>query len=442
MIPFCAGKSRVKIPRGDALADAECRARFQREARAAAGLDHPHLVPVHEAGQIGPICYIALAYCPGNNLAEWLTQRKSPVPWNQAAKLVATMSEAIQYAHSKGILHRDLKPSNVLLSPIDLAPEPAGVVVNGEAALRSGLWAPEPGTAFLPRITDFGMAKFALSDQSQTQTGQVLGTPSYMAPEQAGGQTDQVGPATDVYALGAMLYELVTDRPPFWNETPLETLLQVKTVDPVAPGRLRPRLPRDLETICLKCLHKEPRKRYASAQALADDLRRFLAGRAIQGRRRSSSELVLKWARRRPGLAAAITALVLVTALGIGGILHQWQATQHALAKENQALGEAKAALEAEATARAKGEITLYHHRVALAYREWSNSNVVRANQLLHECGENLAIGNGPMCTTSANLRRSRYGTAPAPCRPWHLARMAAAWHPPGAKRSPARLAS
>ncbi len=388
--PVLCREIALKIPRGDALADAECRARFQREARAAAGLDHPHLVPVHEAGQIGPICYIALAYCPGNNLAQWLTQRKSPVPWNQAAKLVATIAEAIHYAHSKGILHRDLKPSNVLLSPIGLAPEPAGEVGDAEAVLRSGQWAPEPGTAFLPRITDFGMAKFALSDQSQTQTGQVLGTPSYMAPEQAGGQPDQVGPATDVYALGAILYELVTDRPPFWNETPLETLLQVKTVDPVPPGRLRPRLPRDLETICLKCLHKEPRKRYTTARALADDLRQFLAGRPIQGRRSSSVELVLKWARRRPGLAAAITALILVTALGIGGIFHQWQAAQHALAKENQALDETKVALQAEAAARVKGEITLYHHRVALAYREWSNGNVVRASQLLNDCGESL----------------------------------------------------
>ena len=385
--PVLCREIALKIPKADALIDADCRARFQREARATAGLDHPHLVPVHEAGQLGPVCYLALAYCPGSNLSEWLMQRKTPVPMQQAARLVAMLAEAIHYAHTRGILHRDLKPSNVLLTPVAPTQRPAKDSAEADP-LQSNLWVPEPGAGFLPRITDFGMAKFAVNDQSNTRTGSVIGTPSYMAPEQADGRSSHVGPVTDVYALGAILYEVITDRPPFWTDTPLETLLQVKTADPVAPGRLRPRLPRDLETICLKCLQKEPRKRYAGADALAADLRRFLAGKPIQGRRTSLAEQVLRWARRRPGLAAAICALILVTSLGIGGILQQWQAAQMALASENKALGEAKQALQAEAQEREKNENTLYHHRVALAYREWSSGNIVLATQLLDQCGE------------------------------------------------------
>ena len=383
--PVLCREIALKIPKADALIDAECRARFQREARATAGLDHPHLVPVHEAGQLGPVCYLALAYCPGSNLSEWLMQRKTPVALPQAARLVALLAEAVHYAHTKGILHRDLKPSNVLLTPVASAPAPASDSAEADP-MQSNLWVPESGAAFLPRITDFGMAKFAVNDQGHTRTGAVVGTPSYMAPEQADGRSSHVGPVTDVYALGAILYEVITGRPPFWTDTPLETLLQVKTADPVAPGRLRPRLPCDLETICLKCLHKEPRKRYTGADALAADLRRFLAGRSIQGRRSSLTELVLRWARRRPGLAAAICALVLVTSLGIGGILHQWQAAQVALANENKALGEAQQALQAEALEREKNEDTLYHHRVALAYREWSSGNVAEAMHLLDQC--------------------------------------------------------
>ena len=167
--PVLCREIALKIPKADALIDAECRARFQREARATAGLDHPHLVPVHEAGQLGPVCYLALAYCPGSNLSEWLMQRKTPVAVQQAARLVAMLAEAIHYAHTRGILHRDLKPSNVLLTPVASTERPANDSAEADP-LQSNLWIPEPGAAFLPRITDFGMAKFAVNDQGHTRT--------------------------------------------------------------------------------------------------------------------------------------------------------------------------------------------------------------------------------------------------------------------------------
>ncbi len=388
--PVLCREVALKIPRADALVDHECRIRFQREARAAAGLDHPNLVPVHEAGELGPICYIALAYCPGSNLAAWLKQRTAPVPSRQAARLVATLAHAIHYAHLRGIYHRDLKPSNILLSPVPPSEWPASGAPDSDRRSSKGIWQPDPESGFLPRVTDFGLAKLAGGEQGHTRTGAVLGTPSYMAPEQAEGRGGDVGPATDVYSLGAILYEVVTGRPPFWAETTLETLLQVKSVDPVSPGRLRPKLPRDLETICLKCLQKDPRRRYASAEALGDDLGRFLAGVPIRARRSGWPELAIKWAQRRPALAAALTALVLVTALGLGGILRQWEATQQALHDEQSARHQAEIQGERAQKALELSDSTLNHHRVALAYREWFSGNLAHATQLLNECPEEL----------------------------------------------------
>ena len=276
--PVLCREVALKIPRAEALADADCQARFQQEARVAARLHHPNLVPVHEAGQLGPICYIAFAYCPGSDLATWLKERAlrglGPIPCVEAASLLRTLARAIHYAHGCGILHRDLKPSNILLSPVDSSTTPA----------HDSLWFPEADNALIPRVTDFGLAKFAVGDQAQTSSGQMLGTPSYMAPEQTDGRLGPVGPATDVHALGAILYEVLTGRPPFEARSPLETLQRVRTMEPERPSRLRPDLPRDLETICLTCLQKEPRKRYPSAEALAEDLRRFQAHEPILAR--------------------------------------------------------------------------------------------------------------------------------------------------------------
>ncbi len=385
--PVLRREVALKIPRADALVDANCLARFQREARAAAGLDHPNLVPVHEAGQLGPIAYIAFACCPGSDLATWLKQRTGPVRCVEAARLVWILARAIHYAHGRGILHRDLKPSNVLLSPVTPGATPSG----------DSVWLPDPDTALIPRVTDFGLAKFTDGDQAQTKSGDMIGTPSYMAPEQTDARLGAVGPATDIYALGVILYEVVTGRPLFWAETAVETLLQVKTVEPMRPSRLRRELPRDLETICLKCLHKEPHKRYGSAQALEEDLNRFLTGRPIQARPSSLTEQALKWARRHPALTSSLTALLLVTVLGMGGILMQWQATQSALADEAWARQEAEHERERaqqahhnEAKARERTEVALYHSRVVLAHHEWLAGNVGHSGQLLDECRADL----------------------------------------------------
>jgi eukaryotic-like serine/threonine-protein kinase len=295
----------LKVPRAEVFLTPELRARFRHEAMAAAGLDHPNIVPVYEAGEEGPVCFIASAYCPGITLAAWLRQRQRPVPYHKAASLVATLAEAVEHAHRRGVLHRDLKPSNVLL---ELS---GGATEEGEGDCED----------LVPRITDFGLAKLmddgsgANASVNPTQMGVLLGTPSYMAPEQADGKPGAVGPAADIYSLGVILYEVLTGRPPFQEDSVLQTLVLVRTQDPLPPSRLRGRLPRDLETICLKCLHKQPQSRYATAEALAEDLRRFLAVEPIRARPTPPWERALKWARRRPALAAlgGTTALAVIT---------------------------------------------------------------------------------------------------------------------------------
>jgi serine/threonine protein kinase len=313
----------LKIPRPEAIVLPELRTRFQQEARAVAVLDHPNVVPVYEAGEEQGICYIASAYCPGITLGAWLRERTEPVGFDEAARLIATLADAVEHAHRRGILHRDLKPGNVLLTLLQIADcrlqiaetEAAGSSQSAILNLQSAI----------PKVTDFGLAKVLDGSQEDhpTRTGTILGTPAYMAPEQAAGQSSAVGPAADVYALGVLLYEILTGRPPLRADTVSETLLLVRTEDPIPPSKLRPRMPRDLETICLKCLHKDPHKRYASAQALSDDLGLFLARKPITARPASWPERGVKWVRRRPalsallavsGTAALAVAVILVTA--------------------------------------------------------------------------------------------------------------------------------
>jgi WD40 repeat protein len=248
-------------------------ARFRAEAEAVARLRHPHVVQIYEVGEHDGLPFFSLEFCPGGSLARRLNG--TPLPPPEAARLVETLARAMQAAHEKGVVHRDLKPANVLLA--------------------------EDGQ---PKVTDFGLAK-RLDAAGQTVSGTVLGTPSYMAPEQAQGQAKGLGPAADVYALGAILYELLTGRPPFKAPTALETLRQVVAEEPVPPTRLQ-KTPRDLETICLKCLQKEPGKRYASAAALADDLQRYLAGQAVRARPVWIGERLWRWCRRNPVLAASV----------------------------------------------------------------------------------------------------------------------------------------
>jgi serine/threonine-protein kinase len=258
--------------------------RFRREAEAIAALRHPNIVQVHDVGDVDGRPYFTMEYVEGGSLAQQLAG--APQPHRQAAQMVATLAGAVQAAHEAGIVHRDLKPANVLLAP--------------------------DGT---PKVTDFGLARRLEGGAGLTLSGVPLGTPSYMAPEQARGQSRAVGPAVDVYALGAILYEALTGRPPFRAESAAETIHQVLTQEPVPPARLNSKVPRDLETICLKCLSKEPGRRYATAGALNDDLSRFLRGDAISARPEGRMRRALRAVRRRPTLTVGVSAGVLVAAL-------------------------------------------------------------------------------------------------------------------------------
>jgi WD40 repeat protein/tRNA A-37 threonylcarbamoyl transferase component Bud32 len=268
-------------------ADRQEHRRFHAEAEAVARLQHPNVVQIFDVGECAGLPYFALEYCEGGSLADKL----DGTPWEapRAARLVETLARAMQAAHSAGLVHRDLKPANVLLAA--------------------------DGTL---KVTDFGLVKW-LDQQGRTQTGAVVGTPSYMAPEQAGGKKD-VGPAADVYALGSILYELLVGRPPFKAATPLDTLLQVVGEEPVAVRRLQPQVPKDLETVCHKCLEKDPRKRYRSAEALAEDLRRFVAGEPVAARPVGVVGRGVRWARRRPAVAGLLGVVALVAAVGVAGI--------------------------------------------------------------------------------------------------------------------------
>jgi len=254
-------------------------------------------------------------YVEGTSLAALV--RENPLPAQQAARFVKIIAEAIHYAHQKGTLHRDLKPSNVLIDANDQ-----------------------------PRVTDFGLAKRIEGGAELTGTGQVLGTPSYMPPEQAAARRGDIGPASDVYSLGALLYELLTGRPPFRAETPLDTLLQVLESEPVSPRLLNPKLPRDLETITLKCLQKEPRGRYASAQELADDLGRYLSGEPIKARPSTTTERVVRWARRNPMIAGLATALLVVLIGGSSSVVVLWLVAEQRRAQAEGSAHQAEASAQ------------------------------------------------------------------------------------------------
>src|SRR5205823_2305840 len=248
--------------------------RFYLEAEAAANLDHPGIVPIYEVGCHEGQHFFSMGFVEGQSLAQQVAHGR--LPPRAAADLVRQVAEAVHYAHGHGVIHRDLKPANVLLD-------------------KEGQ----------PHVTDFGLAKRVEGDSGLTQSGAIMGTPSYMAPEQAeaGGKLTT---AADVYALGAILYELLTSRPPFKGENMLDTLMQVCTQEPARPRSLDRRIDRDLETICLKCLEKDPARRYGSAEALADDLDRFLKPAPIRARPSTTWERAVKWSRRQPAIATLV----------------------------------------------------------------------------------------------------------------------------------------
>jgi tetratricopeptide (TPR) repeat protein len=298
----------LKMISAGAHADRDTLARFRIEAEALASLQHPNIVPVYEVGEHAGCPFLAMEYLEGGTLADHIAGR--PQPPRAAAALVEQLARAMHVAHQRGIIHRDLKPANVLFASggVTGAREPGH-------SLLSIRHAP-----LIPKITDFGLAKRLAEGPGRTSSGMILGTPSYMAPEQARGHIRDIGPPTDVYALGAILYELLTGQPPFREETVMATLRRVESDDPTAPSRFSRRLPGDLETICLKCLAKEPSKRYATAAELADDLGRFLEGRPIAARPAGPGERVWKWVKRRPVWAALIVviaaAAIIVLAMG------------------------------------------------------------------------------------------------------------------------------
>ena len=304
------------------------RERFRSEAEVVARLEHPNLVKIHETGEQDGRPYFSMEYVKGGRLTDSL--RGTPLSPLRAAQLAETLARATHAAHERGVIHRDLTPSNVLLTP------------EGE-----------------PKIVDFGLAKLTIGGMERTRSGDILGTPSYMAPEQAIGQSKGVGPAADVYALGAILYEMLTGRPPFKGETLMDTLSQVIDNEPVTPCRLQSKVPRDLETVCLKCLNKEPGRRYASALELALDLRRYLTGKPVHARPIGVAGRAARWARRRPAIASllsvcfagAIVAFAAVTWEGRKARFAQAVAEQAQKAEETQRIA-AEAAREQEARQR------------------------------------------------------------------------------------------
>lgn len=307
--------------------------RFRSEAQAVARLQHPNIVQIYEVGDDEGRPYFSLEYVDGGCLTRQLGGR--PMPPRQAAEMALVLARAIAHAHAHGIVHRDLKPANVLLA--------------------------KDGT---PKITDFGLAKRLEDDEGQTRSGSILGTPDYMSPEQASGRVRDIGPRSDVYALGAMLYEFITGRVPLRGAGVLETLQQVVSKEPVAPTQLQPKLPRDLETICLKCLHKDPSKRYATAEELGEDLRRFLANEPILARPVSTAERVWRACRRNPRVAALSAALLVM--------MVAWAASASAFA--------VRLKIEKDATADALIEAD---QQAALANRhaELSRKNEKKANR-------------------------------------------------------------
>ncbi|MCM2372324.1 protein kinase domain-containing protein [Aporhodopirellula aestuarii] len=361
------------------LADKSDVERFYREARAAGKLQHTNIVPVHEIGEHDGRHYFTMDFVDGPSLAD--TLREESLSPEATARLVRETAAAVQYAHEQGTVHRDLKPANILLGE------------NGQ-----------------PMVTDFGLAKMlgGVDDETRaelTASGQILGTPSYMSPEQAAGNQDLVGPESDVYSLGAILYACLTGRAPFVADSPVDTLLQVMNKEPVSLRELNPAVPKDLETICLKCLTKEPHKRYGTAQELADDLQRFIEGRPVSARPVGQISKSIRWCRRNPIVASLLT-LVFVSMVAGTAIstfyantaqkhaANEAEQRQHAEDARDEAERERDAADRARALAQQRGSELrrqLYVAQMPRALREWSDGNTAGVEQLL---GQHLPEGD------------------------------------------------
>src|SRR5437870_554043 len=295
--------------------------RFRLEAEAAASLNHPFIVPIHEIRERNGCCYFSMNLVEGGQLDEAV--KRQVISIRRAVELIAKLARDVHYAHENGILHRDIKPGNILLDDKDE-----------------------------PHLTDFGLARLVETESTVTRTLEVLGKPSYMAPQQAAGNNAQLTSATDVYGLGAVLYQLLTGHPPFAGGTTYETVRMVLETQPRQPRLCNPKVDRDLETICLKCLEKEPARRYASAQLLAEDIERFLCHEPIRSRRSSRLEYAWRWCKRKPLVASLIAALILVVAIGLAGTLWELRRvqTERVLVRRANLSEQEKARLTAEQT--------------------------------------------------------------------------------------------
>ncbi|SIO31386.1 WD40 repeat [Singulisphaera sp. GP187] len=362
----------VKLILAGGLAGPRERERLRFEAEAVARLHHPNIVQVYEFVEEGDLPYIVLEYVEGCNLAEF--QRRSERRLDWSARLIETLARAIHHAHQRGIVHRDLTPANVLIAADET-----------------------------PKISDFGLAKSLAQEGSTSLSGSFLGTPRYMAPEQVAGHSREVGPPADIYALGAILYELLTGVVPFRGTSPLETLRKVLEDLPEAPSRVRSDVPADLETICLKCLEREPGRRYLSAADLAEDLRRFQAGEPIRARPISIGRRLLKWTRRRPA-EAALAALVVTAVAGIliagfwsnAWLVRHGLALEEALAREQR---QAAAARLAQSRAEQNERIAHRHRhssRIKFAQQAWEAGHVELAQELLVNDRPELGEGDPP----------------------------------------------
>ena len=331
----------LKVIRDGARASDEGARRFRNEAEAVAHLDHPHIVPIYEVGEARGCSFFSMKLVEGGNLAERLKEFHANN--RAAARLLATVARAVHHAHERGILHRDLKPSNILID-------------------KQGQ----------PLVADFGLARRLEGDSELTQTGAVLGTPAYMAPEQATGHRGTVTKATDIHGLGAILYTILTGRPPFRGVTPLETLQEVQKKAPEPPSTIRQSIDRDLETICAKCLEKEPNRRYASALEVAEDLERWLAGQPILARPAGRAEQLWRLCRRNRRMSAMAAAMLLLLVVGAAGLIGAVRARQTAARLNHEVQRNARAERGRQ-----------YVRDVTRASQLWAENRPVQALELL-----------------------------------------------------------